>query len=853
MSDYEESLLWKNSLACNCNHLSDQKAVERLRASFVSFREKASFLAGEIANILPDYTKHDISHSDSLWRFADIICGREYSLNPAEAYVLGGAFLIHDLGMGLAAYPNKLDDLKNSDLWKDTLCSIKKDSSITPEEAEKKTLEIVLREEHANQAERLALIAWEQDGKQTYLIDDENLRRTYGEIIGKIAQSHWSKVTDLPEVFPEEIGALPEYNPEWKVNPLKIACILRCADASHITADRAPYYLHMLRAPNKYSSQHWKFHEKLVQPYVENNHLKFTSKSTFTSEESELWWLCFDVLKMIDYELRNVDTILSSNEIDSFDAKGIYAINDMNGLIKCITVSGWQPVDIQIKVGNVARMVRMLGGEKLYGADYFVPIRELMQNAFDAVRARRILDDQEEDWGLVNVRTGIDDFGRYIEIEDNGVGMSLPVLCGPFLDFGNSFWGSSLSHKEFPGLESKGFKSTGKYGIGFFSVFMCADKVTVTTRPYSKARGETKVLEFDNGVIDRPLLRDAKKSEYIKDGGTKIKFWFNDEKKYLSLIEPEYHDDHTDTFGKKIVSKCPAPDVNINIFEDTTKVNSICANDWLLIEPKLFVKRLYGYDCINDLSENFQELFHELSSNMQILLHDGQVAGKCFMIPTSYDVGVLTVGGFTVTELSNLYGVIKGDNSTAVRDKAIPIISKETFVDFIKTQLSRLPLERISDDEQMYLSESIAAAHLSTEKLKFGKTQKGYVTISEVIDMLVDYNEIILLNQYVERNLAKTVDVYTVINDNVIFVNDRPYNNFLGIIDWPKDEIHVLGAIELIIREFSKRVNINPDQLLTSLNYKDLNEDCCVGMFGTKPIRMDANVIRVPEEYRKNK
>lgn len=47
-----------------------------------------------------------------------------------------------------------------------------------------------------------------------------------------------------------------------------------------------------------------------------------------------------------------------------------------------------------------------------------------------------------------------------IEVEDNGVGMSPKVLTGPFLDFGQSFWGTSLMHEELPGLESKGFIST---------------------------------------------------------------------------------------------------------------------------------------------------------------------------------------------------------------------------------------------------------------------------------------------------------------------------------------------------------------------------------------------------------
>ncbi|WP_257969967.1 ATP-binding protein, partial [Vibrio parahaemolyticus] len=109
----------------------------------------------------------------------------------------------------------------------------------------------------------------------------------------------------------------------------------------------------------------------------------------------------------------------------------------------------------------------------------------------------------------MTVRTGEDTKGCYIEVEDNGVGMSVNVLTGAFLDFGTSFWGSSSMHSEFPGLESKGFSSTGKYGVGFFSTFMWGDEVSVATRRFEDSRSSTKVLSFEKGLMSRPILRKA--------------------------------------------------------------------------------------------------------------------------------------------------------------------------------------------------------------------------------------------------------------------------------------------------------------------------------------------------------
>lgn len=108
---HEDLQLWKDSFG---NDKSDAKIRERLKTALSSFRKKSAVLAGEIACEMPEYTVHGITHCDGLWKIADIIAGNEIKLNPVEAFVLGGAFLIHDLGMGMAAYDSKgeIEDMK---------------------------------------------------------------------------------------------------------------------------------------------------------------------------------------------------------------------------------------------------------------------------------------------------------------------------------------------------------------------------------------------------------------------------------------------------------------------------------------------------------------------------------------------------------------------------------------------------------------------------------------------------------------------------------------------------------------------------------------------------------------------
>src|ERR1041385_3113428 len=138
--------------------------------------------------------------------------------------------------------------------------------------------------------------------------------------------------------------------------------------------------------------------------------------------------------------------------------------------------SGWRPVNAEIKASDPVSLARTLGGQHLYGRGAFAPLRELLQNSADAIRARRRLEDRSDEWGeariiLETIKASAGD-EIWLHVDDTGIGMSERVLVGPLLDFGRSLWNSPLLQEEHPGLESRGIKPIGKFGIGFFSVFM---------------------------------------------------------------------------------------------------------------------------------------------------------------------------------------------------------------------------------------------------------------------------------------------------------------------------------------------------------------------------------------------
>jgi hypothetical protein len=68
-----------------------------------------------------DLTVHHVTLINALWETLEIVAGQSITLTPTKAFVLGGAFLVHDLGMGLAAYPDGLADLQINRQWTDLL------------------------------------------------------------------------------------------------------------------------------------------------------------------------------------------------------------------------------------------------------------------------------------------------------------------------------------------------------------------------------------------------------------------------------------------------------------------------------------------------------------------------------------------------------------------------------------------------------------------------------------------------------------------------------------------------------------------------------------------------------------
>jgi hypothetical protein len=214
---------------------------------------------------------HDITHLDAMWRIAGEIVGSHYEVNPAEAFVLGGAILLHDAAHVLAAYEGGLADIKKTVQWKDLIAQKFVGSEPDTKSMRGKAAVFeVLRQLHAQQAEKLLSLKWRVPGTDTYLhlLGDDELRHHYGDLIGLIASSHHWSVDRVTREFSARRVTAPGFlaPASWVVDPLKVALMLRTADAAHIDDRRAPLFAFALRQPEGVSLDHWKFQSKLGRP-----------------------------------------------------------------------------------------------------------------------------------------------------------------------------------------------------------------------------------------------------------------------------------------------------------------------------------------------------------------------------------------------------------------------------------------------------------------------------------------------------------------------------------------------------------------------------------------------------------
>lgn len=751
--DFRQTWLWRQAFQTPRSDCTTEEQ-EFFRTQCLSIRERAAQLVSRIAIDLPEMTVHDISHLDALWDTASSVAEGAVNVNPAEAFVLGASILLHDAAMSLAAYPGGLSEVKTTVAWKDAIARLalaseesggqKFDVEDPPGWVVQRIVPDVLRRLHAEHAEELAEQAWRAaDGSQLYLIEDSELRRFYGPTIGQIAHSHWWSVQKMEGEFSEDLGALANRTVN-RVDRVKLACLLRVADALHLDSRRAPRFLRAITNPSGISALHWSFQERLARPHIELDAVVFTTGQPFGREDAEAWWLAYDTLNAVDRELRDVDLLLQSRGREVLKARRVKGAGSPEILARSVQTRGWRPVDARLQVSDVPRIVENLGGSKLYGNDPTVALRELIQNAADAVQARRRYQKRPAEWGLINVGLRPEGGQVWLVVEDNGIGMSEQVLTGPLLDFGTSFWRSSLAMEEFPGLMAAGMHAIGRFGIGFFSVFMLGPVVRVYSRRCDKGHEMGRLLEFRGGTSARPILSPVAGDPVPIDGGTRVEVLLKDNPLQAGgLLYRNQYSTRTIPLAMLVGAVAPNLDVAIAAVVEEGTQPVAQPGDWLNISD---------FDLVRRLNPNLDRSEADTPKADRALMQpivgaNNQVFGRAFISPSrhsffSTDGGWVTISGLRAARLHNVEGVLLGEAVTAARDAAQPLATKEALAQWASKQAELIAAAVKDEERQARSAEVVLECGGRIANLKVVKWGSDWLTTSEFEERLRASTEI---------------------------------------------------------------------------------------------------------------
>lgn len=304
-----------------------------------------------------------------------------------------------------------------------------------------------------------------------------------------ICKSHHQGYEELagPRFDPRDLGA------NGVVHRRYLAAVLRVADILENDPERTPDVILRHHAVTATSEPYWLRNQYLNQQLADNRILISATPPT-----ALLYKAIEETVSEIQEELVLCDRLKREHPFDVHPVSGAaslphrWVIEPSVG--QKILEGGGRYEYIQGAFRpNTKKVLELLTGTELYG-DYLAAVRELLQNAFDAVKeqiARVQLKRKRFDSEYRNLLSREHSVTMLLEVSggqyklicrDTGVGMSKKIIKDYLLVSGES------SNPELTELQLQCKKSgvalerLGQFGIGVLSYFMLADHVVFKTR-----------------------------------------------------------------------------------------------------------------------------------------------------------------------------------------------------------------------------------------------------------------------------------------------------------------------------------------------------------------------------------
>lgn len=410
-------------------------------------------------------------------------------------------------------------------------------------------------------------------------------------------------------------------------------------------------------------------------------------------------------------------------------------------------------------------------------------LRELISNASDAIDKRYYLSltDTSVTADDLKIKVACDKKARTITISDNGIGMSKEDLennLGTIAKSGSLEFKENLDEKEKVDI-------IGQFGVGFYSAFMVADKIEVT----SFKVGEEKAYKWI-GTMEGYEVKTANKDDY----GSVITLYVKENTK-----EKKY-DDYLDSNNLQVLIKKYSDFIRYPIVmdvevtkEDKTEIEEKTINSMVPIWKK--AKKDLKEE---DYNEFYSMTYYDFEKPLKTLHY--KVEGN-----TSYSalLYIPSVRPFNYYSTDYKMGLKLYSKGVFIKDEAKELVSDYfRFVrgvvdsDDLSLNISR---EILQEDYQMTalkksIDKKIKSAlvkMLENERetyekffeqfgtqLKFGTYDNYGMNKDELIDLLIfkssKEDKYVTLKEYVERMKEDQKDIYYATGETIEAIKELP-------------------------------------------------------------------------------
>lgn len=557
-SALQETVLWKRLKDGFSGE--DRDFAEKLAAQTETLAAEASEIMKRNMVLHKEFTLHDEVHLFRVAEIAAMILGEDglAVLNPLETALLLLASYFHDIGMApgdveierIKADPayqifveTWLGDHPNYRECRTQLNSAEYDTAVKERSGEvisqlrAAVLTEYIRTRHGENAKILISEMYGQD--QRWEVSGVNI----SSYVGKLAVSHTMDISNIDALhgylYDERIGC-------YDVNMVYLAVILRLADILDFDRERTPDVLYQaMNFSNRVSLTEWEKHRSISGWEISRHRIRFTAACIHPIYQKTI----LRFMDWIDEELAGCHECV--NRFPASFQKYRLELPMKTDRSRIAAKDGsyiYYDLEFSISRDEIVSLLMMDG---LYGSKSLC-IRELLQNALDALRYRKKLFEKDnirwED-GKVEFRHYVDEYGReHVSCTDNGIGMDEHVVTRFLTRVGRSFYKSPEFYKEQAEMKRKGivFNPCSQFGIGFMSCFMLGNSIVIHTRKdYGHGKKAGRPLEVEisglNGLI---VIREGQEDQPAGTcvditGREKPRYldWWNDDVRLLDVLE----------------------------------------------------------------------------------------------------------------------------------------------------------------------------------------------------------------------------------------------------------------------------------------------------------------------------